>query len=252
MGDGEVRIFEAVSMADFVEASELYRQAFAYSDKNLSLNGHLMAAIVNNGGVAVGARAGSGSLVAFAYGFPGIDGGATYLYSQATVVAPAAQGLGLGRRLKEAQRRVALTRGYDRMRWAFDPVLSRNAHFNLSVLGARGHHLVMDYYGTGSSDRLIVEWDLDPDGPGRPSRRPGLPPAPESLRSAEPGTTQIVAEAAFVVLHTDPPAGPRSAGHRGAVCASLDTLLRRGFRAVACDIIGEGRSAYVLYREETT
>jgi hypothetical protein len=67
-------------------------------------------------------------------------------------------------------------------------VLARNAHFNLSVLGAVGRWFAPNCYGDGES-RLVVEWDLDASAPkaapapwttyapadwGRVDRRDGL------------------------------------------------------------------------------
>ena len=43
--------------------------------------------------------------------------------------------LDLGSRLKQAQRERALAMGVHEMTWTFDPLQSRNAHFNFSKLG---------------------------------------------------------------------------------------------------------------------
>lgn len=54
------------------------------------------------------------------------------------------------------------------MRWTFDPLVRRNARFNLVKLGAVGSEYLVDFYGPMSdgvndgdeSDRLTVVWDL--------------------------------------------------------------------------------------------
>jgi predicted GNAT superfamily acetyltransferase len=53
------------------------------------------------------------------------------------------------------------------MRWTFDPYAVRNAHFNLTVLGATGIRFLPDYYGK-DTDRVLVSWDLT----GPPARGP--------------------------------------------------------------------------------
>ena len=57
------------------------------------------------------------------------------------------------------------------MRWAFDPLLTRNAHFNLDVLGARGIACYPDLYDEPGTDRVLINWELgDPTDPQRPKQ----------------------------------------------------------------------------------
>ncbi|MFD2079721.1 Predicted acetyltransferase, GNAT superfamily [Actinopolymorpha cephalotaxi] len=150
------------------DAVGLYRQVFGLGSGDPAMTPKLLVALQRNGGSALGAFDPSGRLVGFTYGFVGTQDGATYHYSQAAVVDAAAQGKGVGRVLKRAQAAEASRAGVGTMRWAYDPMLARNAHFNLDVLGARGRWFVRDYYGVtdgaGRSDRVIVEWRTDPDG----------------------------------------------------------------------------------------
>jgi predicted GNAT superfamily acetyltransferase len=160
MADAQLTVEATSSRESFRAASELYARVFGYTSPDHSLNPKLLSAIVANGGTAVAASTDAGQLVGFAYGFVGFDGASSYLYSQATFIDPDFQGLGIGRLLKQEQARLAAVSGLTAMRWAFDPILSRNAHFNLDVLGARGVRFVPRYYDEAFSDRLIVEWDL--------------------------------------------------------------------------------------------
>ena len=86
---------------------------------------------------------------------------------------------GLGFHVKQAQRAWALEHGARTMRWTFDPLVGRNARFNLVKLGAEGTDYLVDFYGPmadgvndgDESDRLTVTWDLTApspsyDGPG--------------------------------------------------------------------------------------
>lgn len=139
----------------------LYRSVFGYSSPAHSISPRLLRGLLANGGSAHGAINAAGDLIGFCYGYTGLDRGAVYHYSQATAIAPAAQGKGLGRRLKLAQATVARATGATTMRWAFDPALARNAHFNLTTLAARGRWFYPDFYGEPESDRMIVEWHLD-------------------------------------------------------------------------------------------
>ncbi|WP_251063687.1 MULTISPECIES: chorismate synthase [unclassified Streptomyces] len=84
------------------------------------------------------------------------------------VAAATAAGRGVGFAVKQAQRLWALERGATTMRWTFDPLVSRNARFNLVKLGAIGSEYLVDFYGPmndgvnngDESDRLTVVWDL--------------------------------------------------------------------------------------------
>ncbi|MCG2798188.1 MAG: GNAT family N-acetyltransferase [Cellulomonas sp.] len=141
-------------------AAQLYREVFGYTDPAHGVNPRLLSALAANGGSVVGVLTPDGQVAAFAYGFAGADEqGRTYHYSQAAVVAATVQGRGLGRRLKREQARIALAHGARTMRWAYDPLIARNAHFNLDVLGARARWFHPEFYGPGT-DRLVVEWDI--------------------------------------------------------------------------------------------
>ncbi|MGW2706426.1 chorismate synthase [Streptomyces sp. NPDC001340] len=80
----------------------------------------------------------------------------------------AAADRGLGYAVKQAQRDWAVGLGARTMRWTFDPLVGRNARFNLVKLGAVGTEYLVDFYGAmtdgvndgDESDRLTVTWDL--------------------------------------------------------------------------------------------
>jgi len=84
------------------------------------------------------------------------------------IAAAGSSGRGVGFALKQAQRAWALERGAASMRWTFDPLVSRNARFNLAKLGAVAIDYTVDFYGplddgidaNDETDRLTVEWAL--------------------------------------------------------------------------------------------
>jgi predicted GNAT superfamily acetyltransferase len=71
--------------------------------------------------------------------------------------------------LKLFQRDEALSRDIRLVEWTFDPLETRNAHFNFNRLGAFSRQLIPNFYGVTSSplhrglatDRLLAEWHLD-------------------------------------------------------------------------------------------
>ncbi|MEU5343230.1 MULTISPECIES: chorismate synthase [unclassified Streptomyces] len=101
---------------------------------------------------------------------------------------------GIGHAVKQAQRAWALERGARTMRWTFDPLVGRNARFNLVKLGAVGTEYLVDFYGPmadgvndgDESDRLTVTWDLARPRPT--AREADRPAPPEEDRAAAPVT----------------------------------------------------------------
>ncbi len=108
-------------------------------------------------------------LVGFAFGFLGREHGQTIIHSHLLAVLDAYRHLDLGLRLKQAQRERAMAMGVREMTWTYDPLQSRNAHFNFSKLGVVSDTYKTDFYGPETSsmlhrngtDRLWVRWMLN-------------------------------------------------------------------------------------------
>jgi predicted GNAT superfamily acetyltransferase len=119
------------------------------------------------GGQVLGAFAG-GTMAGFAMALPGYRHGHPYLHSHMVGVLPKYRNLGLGRRLKLAQREDALARGFELMEWTFDPLEIKNAHLNIARLGVIVRRYKHNFYGSSSSplqgglptDRVYAEWWL--------------------------------------------------------------------------------------------
>jgi predicted GNAT superfamily acetyltransferase len=117
-----------------------------------------------------------GELVGFVLGWMGEDPEVgRHVHSHLLATLPEWRGRGVGYALKLAQRAQALDRGIHVVRWTADPLMARNAHFNIVKLGAVCDRFHRDFYGDMTdvlnrgerSDRLVVRWDLDrePTGP---------------------------------------------------------------------------------------
>lgn len=92
-------------------------------------------------------------------------------YSLIAGVAPDIGDKGVGFALKQHQRAWCLERGIETMSWTFDPLVSRNARFNLAKLGAHVTEYTRNFYGImddeinaqDESDRLVAVWPLASD-----------------------------------------------------------------------------------------
>jgi len=90
------------------------------------------------------------------------------MHSHITGILDGYRSQGLGRLLKAHQRQWAFARDVGHITWTFDPLVARNAHFNLRVLGARITEYLPDQYGAmddgvnrgDESDRLMARWAL--------------------------------------------------------------------------------------------
>jgi predicted GNAT superfamily acetyltransferase len=107
------------------------------------------------------------SLIGFSLAFASLPFG--HLHSHRVGVHPDYQNLGIGRKLKLAQREDALARGVNEIQWTFDPLQQRNAYFNIARLGGIARRYIPNLYGITTSplhgglptDRLMIEWHLD-------------------------------------------------------------------------------------------
>ena len=116
------------------------------------------------GGIAAGAFAPDGHMVGFVFGLTGVNGSKIIHWSHMLGVRSTRQNAGVGRALKDYQRHELARRNIGEMYWTYDPLIAKNAHFNLNVLGARIVRYVPDMYGDTRSplhyglptDRLVV------------------------------------------------------------------------------------------------
>jgi len=108
-------------------------------------------------------------LIGFAFGFLGREDGRITVHSHMLAVLESYRHLDLGSRLKQAQRERTMAMGIHEMTWTFDPLQSRNAHFNFAKLGVVSDTYKVDFYGPETSsilhqngtDRLWVRWILN-------------------------------------------------------------------------------------------
>ncbi len=128
------------------------------------------------GGVAAGAFDAQGQMLGFVFGITGVQDGDLVHWSDMLAVRPEARGRHLGERLKEYQRHKVCALGVRTMNWTFDPLVARNAHFNVNRLGAFPTEYAVNMYGSTRStlhgvlptDRFIVAWECQPAAPHRP------------------------------------------------------------------------------------
>ena len=245
MGEqGEIDIRECTTVGEFDLCVRLQREAFGLPDLELSPRRHLIVAR-SAGGFTLGAFDG-GRMVGFVLNQiavrrrPETGAEETCGYSHMMAVAKEYQNRGVGARLKWAQRARVLSEGRRYIRWTWDPMQSRNAHFNLNRLGVVVRRYAGNYYGTDystvtgkfgeplglDSDRLVAEWNLD--SPRVEALARGRSPEP----LGEPGTSVAIPPNWGALVREDPAAAReellrvrtefQAALASGLVCAAFD------------------------------
>lgn len=158
-----VRVTELHEISEHHAAAALLCRVWHADSPDSVLNAATIRALSHAGNYVVGAYQGEklvGATVAFF--------GAGHLHSHVAGVDATRQGGGVGYAMKMHQRAWALDRHIEEVRWTFDPLVRRNAYFNLHKLGALPTRYLPDFYGelvdginTGDrSDRLYVTWRL--------------------------------------------------------------------------------------------
>jgi predicted GNAT superfamily acetyltransferase len=215
----------------------------------------VVRALAESGNEPYGAFDGH-ELVAFVLGWAGVDADGLHVHSHMLAARPDRRHAGVGYALKLAQRAQALDHGIHTARWTFDPLIARNAYFNLAKLGAVADRFERAFYGEMAdelnrgdrTDRFTARWDLDAEPGARE-----VPVAMTVLRSTADGPDVVSAiddDAAALAVevpadyHALRSADPATAVRwRDAVAEAAERCLARGLVAVAFD---RERSAYVF------
>ena len=236
-------------------------------DGEEEMSSNLLRALAHSGNYIAGAFAGGrmiGGLVGWLGGHPRKG---LLMHSHILGVLPDTQARGIGFDLKQHQRAWCLERDVRLMEWTTDPLVRRNAYFNLTKLGATASEYLVNFYGAmedginagDESDRLLISWQLDSAkaeaaAAGRPEeldveklREWGCDPIVTVGPSGEPVITQSsarvliceVPEDIVAMRHSDP---ELARAWRAAAREALGGAVARGYA-----ISGATRSGwYVL------
>jgi len=238
-----VRVRELTQLADLAAVCGLFQEIWRTDPTSPLVTTELLRALTKAGNYLAGAFDGD-RLVGACVGFFGAPAEET-MHSHIAGVAPRAAGRSVGYALKLHQRAWALRRGVTAIAWTFDPLVARNAYFNLVKLGATAAEYLPNFYGGmhdgvnvgDDTDRLLVRWELTDPPPTRPNTagaavvlgrdadgRPAVgashgetvlvavPPDIEALRAADPGRAKELRVAVRDVLGGLLAGGARVAG----------------------------------------
>ncbi|MDQ2943791.1 MAG: GNAT family N-acetyltransferase [Candidatus Dormibacteraeota bacterium] len=222
-------IVELSQLDDLRDLAELLREVWARSGEP-PINSDILKALAHSGNYVCGAYLGHrlvGGLVGWFGGVPPRD---LHLHSHILGVVSGSEAHGLGFELKQHQRRWCLERGVKVIEWTTDPLVRRNAYFNLTKLGARAGTYLVNVYGQMTdginageeSDRLLITWQLESQNAE----------AAAGGRAAEPSLDELVRHGAATVLSVGPSGEPvgTAAGHAHGEISKSDA------RVLLCEV----------------
>jgi predicted GNAT superfamily acetyltransferase len=162
-----VRVRELHGLAEIAEAAALFARVWGEPGACEPVPANVLSAFELSGSYLAGAFDGREVLVGASAGWASPPP-RTELHSHITGVEPDRHGRGIGRALKLHQRSWAREHSLSAIVWTFDPLVRRNAAFNLRTLGASVERYLENAYGVlddalnagGESDRLVVCWDV--------------------------------------------------------------------------------------------
>lgn len=217
------------------------------------LGGVASGAFPEGDGPGDGPGDGGQGLAGFVFGLTGFEDGRRVHWSHMLAVRKDRRGEGIGRRLKEHQRRQLLDRDVSLVYWTFDPLVATNAHFNLNRLGVRVVDYVPQMYGETESklhrgigtDRFVAAWDLEAYEPSA-AAVPGQRPRHSSAEEAPPVVRIDIPADILEVRRRDP---EEAARWRERTRRAFLSRLGSGYRVTGF-VPGPERGHYLLTRAD--
>ena len=258
-------IRELAKIEDLHELAELFAVVWGRPGEP-PINSDILKALAHSGNYVSGAYVDKqlvGGLVGW---FGGVPPHELHLHSHILGVISGNDARGLGFELKQHQRRWCLAREVKVIEWTTDPLVRRNAYFNLTKLGARAREYLVNVYGEMTdeinageeSDRLLISWRLESESAIAAAAGRNAEPSIEKLRHDGAAVTLSVGVAGepvstpsstrvllcevpddIVALRRSEPSLARS--WRMALRSTLTDAFARGY-----DVIGATRSGWFV------
>lgn len=227
MSGSDFSIAELAEVDDLRDLAEVFAMVWEHPGEP-PISSNILKALSLSGNYVSGGFV-DGRLVGGLVGWFGGVPHDLHMHSHILGVVSGSAAQGLGFELKQHQRRWCLERGVKVIEWTTDPLIRRNAYFNLTKLGARASRYLVDAYGAMTdginageeSDRWLIRWQL------------------ETSRSDEPELEALRRDGAAAVLSVG------DAGEPVATASSSRVLLCQ----VPEDIVALRRSDPLLARE---
>ena len=165
-----VEIRELRTLQEQFHARMIFDSVWPASNET-QITSNMLQAMVHSGSYLVGVFDRK-KIVGASFAFPSIEP-ETHLHSHMTAFIDEYRDQGFGTQVKMHQWSWAKQHGYKSITWTYDPLVRRNAKFNILKLGADLISYLPNFYGnmadelnTGDeSDRIMVRWDTTVSAP---------------------------------------------------------------------------------------
>lgn len=249
----EIRTVDDIEVLHGVQ--RLYERVWRTGPAGTPVTADMLRAMAKAGSYVSGAFDGD-DLVGACFGFFGPPA-RRVLHSHIAGVDDRMRGRSVGFAMKLHQRAWAMQCGAEDITWTFDPLIRRNAYFNLHKLAATADEYLPSFYGpmdddinrADDTDRVLIRWRLSsfdvvsacagvPSG-GTSGARPVLEPSPAGrpvARTAGGGTVLVGVPADIEAMRLEDPR--TAADWRIALRESLGALMAEGARVRGFDRAG--------------
>ena len=161
-----VDIRPVTALGELEEVSALYADIWRSETNPPPVTTELLRAMSKAGNYVAGAFDGA-VLVGACVGFFSAPAESA-LHSHIAGVSPSSRRRNVGYAMKLHQRAWALHRGVSMIEWTYDPLVRRNAYFNIAKLAGEPAEYLPNFYGgmgdvingNDESDRILVHWRL--------------------------------------------------------------------------------------------
>ena len=162
-----IEVRDVHSMREVKDVSELFDRVWGSKENDPLMAPGMLRAMTHAGNYAAAAYV-DAEMVGAVTGFLGTDDDGPFLHSHILGVVDGHRGGHIGFALKQHQRAWVVANGLQKVTWTFDPLVRRNAFFNVQKLGATASEYLVRFYGTMSdsinagdeTDRLLISWDV--------------------------------------------------------------------------------------------
>ncbi len=163
-----ISIHELTDIEDLRRLAELFALVWGRPGEP-PINSDILKALAHSGNYVSGGYFDDKLVAGLVGWFGGVPPHELHMHSHILGVLSGSDARGVGFELKQHQRRWCLARDVMVMEWTTDPLVRRNAYFNLTKLGAHAPEYLVNVYGGMSdeinageeSDRLLIRWRLD-------------------------------------------------------------------------------------------
>jgi len=142
----DLRIDVIKSIDGYQQCLVIQQQTWHFDDLDI-VPLHVLVTAAHTGGLVLGAWV-QDQLVGFVQSFVALTSeGMPYHHSHMAAILPEYRSLGIGFALKQEQARRVAQQDIPLIAWTFDPLETRNAHFNFNRLGVIAYTYLVNHYG---------------------------------------------------------------------------------------------------------